>query len=424
MQEGRLNMKRCVAVLFLALAAIGMVSAQTLEVLWMGWPKDQVMQLVNEFQAQNPGIKIDIQLIPFGQLFQTIEVRLASGGGTPDVYIVDGPNTASYAARNYLLPLDEYFTPAEKSVWFKSSIKTGTYDGKFVSVPYGTSSAGLFFNKAIFEKYGVPFPSEKIGGRLTWEEVAELAKKLTIDTDKDGKPDIWGLGIEQIDRPYLLFPLMQSLGAEVISPDGFETKGYITSEKFVKAATFYGKLFNEWKVSPQGISDSAIAREYFGTGKVAMMLGNEWNMARLAKFTNLKYGLAPFPYFAGGVPVTPTGSWHVGVNPKTANKKAAVQFVKYMTGKEAVTKWYKLNGIAPARPDVYAALPGDFQNPMWQLMLDEMGNTAVARPDTPGYSQYELILREAFNAIHYGAEPRKTLEDAAARIDRELKRFK
>lgn len=417
-------MKRLVFVLMFTLMAIGMITAQNLEVLWMGWPKDQVMQLVNDFQAKNPGIKIDIQLIPFGQLFQTIEVRLAAGGGTPDVYIVDGPNTASYAARNYLLPLDEYFTAAEKNAFFKASIKTGTYQGKFVSVPYGTSSAGLFFNKDIFEKYGVPFPSEKLEGRLTWEQVVELAKKLTIDIDKDGKPDIWGLGIEQIDRPYLLFPLMQSLGAEVISPNGLETKGYITSDKFIKATTFYWKLFNEWKVSPTGINDSAIAREYFGTGKFAMMLGNEWNIARLSKFPSLKYGLAPFPYFAGGVPVTPTGSWHVGVNPKTANKNAAIQFVKYITGKDAVIKWYKLNGIAPARPDVYAALPGDFSNPMWQLFISEMSNTAVTRPDTPGYSQYELILRDAFASISFGADPKKTLEDAAARIDRELKKFK
>ena len=417
-------MKRAVLALMIVLACALALGAETIEVLWMGWPKDQVMQLVNDFKAKYPGVDVDIQLIPFGQLFQTIEVRLASGGGTPDVYIVDGPNTASYAARNYLLPLDEYFSSADKKAWFDSSIQAGTYGGKFTSVPYGTSSAGLFFNKAIFEKYGVPLPSEKLAGRMTWEQVAELAKRLTIDVDKDGKTDIWGLGIEQIDRPYLLFPLMQSLGAEVLSPDGFKSKGYITSDRFVKATEFYGKLFNEWKVSPQGINDSAIAREYFGTGKVAMMLGNEWNITRLAKFKDLKFGLAPFPYFAGGKPVTPTGSWHVGVNSKTTHAKAAIDFVKYITGKEAVIKWYKLNGIAPARPDVYAALPEEFSNPMWQLFLSEMKDTAMGRPLTPGYSQYELILRETFNAIHFGAEPKKALEDAAIRIDRELARFK
>jgi len=401
-----------------------LLSAASLEVLWMGWPKDQVLPLIDEFKKQNPGIEVDIQLVPFGQLFQTIEVRLSSGDGTPDVYIVDGPNTASYAARGFLLPLDDHFSAEEKASWFSSSIAAGSYRGQFYSVPYGTSSAGLFFNKEIFEKYGVPLPEESLEARMTWDEVAELAKKLTIDTDNDGRPDIWGLVIEQIDRPYLLFPLAQSLGAEVLSPDGLSATGYITSPKFVEAATFYWRLFNEWKVSPQGVNDSAIAREYFGTGKAAMLLGNEWNIVRMLKYPAIRFGLSPFPIFAGGTAVTPTGSWHVGINSKTQKQELALKFVKYITGKEAVIQWYKANGVAPARPDVYDALPEVFQHPMWQMFLQEMQTTAVTRPLTPGYSQYELILREAFNAIHYGAEPKKTLEDAAKKIDRELSKYK
>ncbi|HNW46010.1 MAG TPA: sugar ABC transporter substrate-binding protein [Thermotogota bacterium] len=401
-----------------------LLSAATLEVLWMGWPKDQVMPLIEEFQKQNPGVEIDIQLVPFGQLFQTIEVRLSSGGGTPDVYIVDGPNTASYAARGYLLPLDDFFSTQEKAAWFPSSIVAGSYRGKFYSVPYGTSSAGLFFNKEIFEKYGVPLPEESLDARMTWDEVAELAKRLTIDTDNDGRPDIWGIVIEQIDRPYLLFPLAQSLGAQVLSPDGLTATGYITSEKFVEAATFYWKLFNEWKVAPQGVNDSAIAREYFGTGKAAMLLGNEWNIVRLLKYPEIRFGLSPFPIFPGGTAVTPTGSWHVGINSKTKKQELALKFVKYITGKEAVIQWYLANGVAPARPDVYEALPEIFMHPMWQMFLQEMKTTAVTRPLTPGYSQYELILREAFNSIHYGAPPKQALEDAAKKIDRELSKYK
>lgn len=415
-------MKKLLVVLFLLTGVL--LTATTLEVLWMGWPRDQVMQLVETFTSKNPGIEIDIQLVPFGQLFQTIEVRLTAGDGTPDVYIVDGPNTASYAARGYLLALDDYFSSEEMNDWFDSSIEEGSYNGKFYSVPYGTSSAGLFYNKEIFRENGIPFPPESPQNRLTWEEVAELAKKLTKDTDNDGIVDIWGLVLEQTDRPYLLFPLMQSLGAEPLSKDGFVSKGYITSEKFVQGATFYWKLFNDWKVSPRGVGDSAIAREYFGTGKAAMMLGNEWNIRRMKQYPELDYGLTPFPYFEGGKAVTPTGSWHVGINSKTKKLDAALKFTKFITGKDSVITWHLLNGIAPARYDVYEALPEVFENPMWQLFLYEMENTALARPITPGYSQYELILREAFNSIHYGADPKKTLEEAAARIDRELKRYK
>ncbi|MGC9322271.1 MAG: extracellular solute-binding protein [Kosmotogaceae bacterium] len=414
-------MRKLLLVIVLLLGV--MLSATAIEVLWMGWPQDQVMQLINAFKEET-GIDVDIQLVPFGQLFQTIEVRLAAGDGTPDVYIVDGPNTASYAARGYLLPLNEHFSDEEMSVWFNASIEEGSYQGTFYSVPYGTSSAGIFYNKAIFEEYGVPFLPETIEERLTWEELAETAKKLTKDTNGDGLTDIWGLVIEQIDRPYLIFPMVQSLGAKVLSDDGLVSQGYITSDEFVDGTTFYWKLFNEWKVSPQGLSDSAISREYFGTGRAAMMLGNEWNLRRMLQYPDLNYGLSPFPYFEGGVAVTPTGSWHVGINSKTKKIEEALAFTKYITGKEAVITWHKLNGIAPARSDVYGALPEVFDNQMWQLFVKEMETTAVPRPRTPGYSQYELMLREAFNSIHYGADPRSTLEEVSARIDRELRKYR
>ena len=44
--------------------------------------------------------------MPFTQIFQALEVRLNGRTGDPDVYIVDSPLTASYAARGHLMELD------------------------------------------------------------------------------------------------------------------------------------------------------------------------------------------------------------------------------------------------------------------------------------------------------------------------------
>ena len=103
---------RVIAFLLLIAALLPMVvaaaPATTLEVVWMAWPKDMVDKLIAGFEKQNPGIKVDVQLVPFTQLFQTLEVRLPAGG-TPDVYLADGPLTPSYAARGFLLPLDQYY---------------------------------------------------------------------------------------------------------------------------------------------------------------------------------------------------------------------------------------------------------------------------------------------------------------------------
>ncbi len=417
-------MKKIALFLLVVFFAVIGFAKTNLEVLWMGWPTDKVMTLVNEFQAANPDISVDVQLVPYGQLFQTIEVRLSGNSSTPDIFIVDGPLNPSYAIRGNLLALDEYFSEEELAPFFDASIETATFDGKLYSIPYTTSSAGLYFNKEIFDEYGIPYPPETPGERLTWEEVAEIAKKLTIDEDGDGTPEIWGLIIEQVDRPYQLFPLVQSLGGELISPDGLSTAGYLTSEEFLEAADFYWNLFNGLKVSPQGLNDSSISREYFGNGKAAMMLGADWNINRLGQFEELEFGLSPHPYFEGGEAVTPTGSWHVGINANTKNVDASVKFVKFLTSKEALAEWNQLFGHLPARMDSYDLLEKEFSKPEWQILFYEMDNTATARPITPGYLQYELILRETFNSIHYGSDPEQALKDAETRIDRELRKFK
>lgn len=420
-------MKKTVLILILVtltlLLPLYIFGETKLEIVWMGWPKADVMQLVDMFEALNPDIVVDIQLVPFPKLFQTLEVRLSSGD-TPDAYIVDGPLTSSYAVRGNLLPLDVFFSKTDLKAWFPSSVAAGTYRGKLYSVPYTNSSAGLYFNKKVFQAKGIALPPQNPGDRLTWERVAALARELAEDSNRDGRMDTWGLIIEQIDRPYQLLPLVQSKGGEVINPDGLSTKGCFTSPEFLQAATFYWQLFNEWKVSPQGLKDAAQSREYFGNGKSAMMLGAEWNISRLGQFKDLDFGLSPHPYFEGGRAVTPTGSWHVGVNSKTRHQNEAVRFVKFITGKEASITWHKLFGHAPARPDVYEALPEVFSSPLWQVLFYEMENTAVPRPLTPGYLEYELILREAFNSIHFGADPKSTLEDASRRIDRELRKYR
>jgi ABC-type glycerol-3-phosphate transport system substrate-binding protein len=81
--------KRIIAFLLLIAALLPVVvaaaPATTLEVVWMAWPKDMVDKLIAGFEKQNPGIKVDVQLVPFTQIFQTLEVRLPAGG-TPDVY--------------------------------------------------------------------------------------------------------------------------------------------------------------------------------------------------------------------------------------------------------------------------------------------------------------------------------------------------
>ena len=85
MTISRRNLIKSSALGSLALAMPNIVSAQqtTLKVVWMGWPDNQVLPLMAEFEKRNPTIKLAVERMPFQQIFQALEIRLNARNGDP-----------------------------------------------------------------------------------------------------------------------------------------------------------------------------------------------------------------------------------------------------------------------------------------------------------------------------------------------------
>jgi multiple sugar transport system substrate-binding protein len=388
-----------------------------LKVVWMGWPEEQVMPLMKEVEKRTT-LKLGVERLPFNQIFQTLEVRLNARNGDPDVFIVDSPLTASYAARGHLMELDALI---DKSRFVPSAIAAASYQGKIYSAPFGSSMQELYYNTAMFKAAGVEPPSTDPAKRWTWEQVVDAAKKLTKPSE-----GVWGFVFEQSERPYQLLPLGQSLGGKAISDDGLTASGYIDSQPFIDAYSFMQKLYTEWKVSPQGQFDTALTPELFGSQKTAMLLGNTFNLETFQKkYPGTEFGVAPHPYFAKGKPVTPTGAWHFGINARTKNKDAAAIFLKTMLSDDLQDMWFKLRPYLPVAKSIWEREAAEFaKHPLWKIVEYDLDNTAVARPATPGWREYEDILRVALRDIQTGANVKTSLQAAAQKIDRELAKYK
>lgn len=401
------------------IAMPSLVRAQqtALKTVWMGWPDAQVNPLFAEFDKRNPTIKPNVEKMPFSQIFQALEVRLNARTDDPDIFIVDSPLTASYAVRGHLMPLDDLI---DKKRFAPSAIQAASFDGKIYSAPFGSSMQVLYYNRAMFKEAGIEPPTGDPAKRWTWEQVVEAAKKIAKPAD-----NIWGFSFEQQERPYQLLPLGQSLGGVALSPDGFKATGFIDGPAFVEGFTFMQRLYTDFKVSPPGQFDTALTPELFGSGKCAMLLGGTFIHDTLkSKFPNLDFGVAAHPYFAKGKPVTPTGAWHFGVNPRTKQKDATAQFVKDMLSDDINVLWYKLRPYVPTLNAVWDKSGSTFDTEMWKIVRHEMQSTALPRPATPGFREYEDILRVTLRDLQAGGNVQQALTAAAQKIDREIAKYK
>lgn len=366
--------------------------------------------------AESVGIKINVESVPYAQIFNTIEVRLGGHESTVDVLVADAPLVANYAAKGYLGSMSPYIDSTALTHITEASLAGGTVDGEVVALPLYSSCVNLYYNKDLFDAKGLEYPSIDPENRITWEEVAELAKTLTYK-DESGR-QIYGLTFEQIDTPYQLLPLSQSLGAtEYISADQTTVAGYTNSEAVVKACQYYYDTFNTWNVSPK--IDGSESTAYFTSGQVAMFVGGSWQISSMDA-AEMNWGVAAHPYFADGTAVTPTGSWYMGVSSYSKNAEAAAKFVEWLTtDDDTCAETYSIMKNLPCNISVLDSISADSANvgTVAALNVYEAMNTAMARPQMVGYEEWQSVMQETYSDIKNGTDPKTALDSAVGEID-------
>lgn len=383
---------------------------------------EDYIEYVKETYYNETGIEVEWEVLPFTAYMEALEVQLSAGDQDFDVFNVDVPLVASYAIRNFLLPLDDFFTEAERESWLPSAYEAGTHDGVLVSPPMRTSTQLLYYNKDLLDAAGIDAPGPAPEDRLTWEEARAIAEQVA-----DPGAGVWGLVLEQHDRPYQLLPLPESKGGGPgIGEDGLEIAGYLTNDGWIEAMQFYGDKYADG-IAPRGTGDQ---QEMFLAGDVALYVGGEWNLGLLRE-VDFEWGVAPHPYFEGGEPVTPTGSWHWGVNAHTDRPNAAAAFVKALTTDttyvDPLLDEGRLVGhrrIAELTMDDVEEFGLPFTPEALSLVQYELEHTARPRPASIGYLEWEDMVRDAILDIVAGEDVEETLRRTEDRLDREFEKYR
>ncbi len=382
---------------------------------------DPLEPVFAEYGDKN-GITVNVESVPYAEIFETIEVRMGTEEDTIDVLVADAPLITNYTAKGYLAPLDDYVAEDSLARITESSREGGTVDGQVMALPLYSSCVNLYYNKELFDERGVEYPDYNVENRMTWEEVVETAQQLTY-TDDEGN-QIYGMTFEQIDTPYQLLPLSQSLGAvQYISDDQTTTEGYTNSEEVVEAMEFYGNTFNKWNISPK--IDGSESTSYFCSGQIAMFVGGSWNISSFDE-AGVNWGVAPHPYFEGGDAVTPTGSWYMGVSAYSKNAEAAAGFVEWLTtDDETCQKTYDIMQNLPCNISVLDAIEADPENEGTPAALNvyEAMNTAMARPGMVGYEEWQSVLQKTYSDVKNGADPKEALDSAVTEIDSLIEKY-
>ena len=114
------------------------------------------------------------------------ETAAFAAGSGPDVSF-QTEQFPLYAKNGYLTALDDYVSDDKRAGYPESALEYCSYDGQLMGVPFVALDSVMFYNKDLFEEAGITeVPT-------TWDELVDVAKKLTLDKDGDGETDQWGM---------------------------------------------------------------------------------------------------------------------------------------------------------------------------------------------------------------------------------------
>ncbi|KIL38954.1 hypothetical protein SD70_23170 [Gordoniibacillus kamchatkensis] len=330
-------------------------SKDKVEITWLvrtdpnmiDWEKE----MIDGFQKEHPNITVKLEQIPQAEIDQRLTTMIASGK-VPDVWSSNWANSgfATYKKMGALLDLTPYVKKdqAALSTINQNIMNIYQIDGKIYGIPMLSIGSFLFYNKELFDKAGVPYPT------VNWDDTSwnfqkmlENAKKLSSDIGNADKQVFGVFNSMSANLQSWMF------GGDFFKPEAYTSAvmgepAVLTNKANKEAIQFNVDLIQKEKVAPNQTTIDAVSAigDPFLTGRVAMVINGGWGFwaYQPAKF---KWGVAPIPYHDGRKIALFVDPWNISA--KSKHPAESWELIKYLVDpKNGGKKFMEKTSATPA----------------------------------------------------------------------------
>lgn len=305
----------------------------TITVLYSGTlqPGDdyETVVLPRLVEAQFPNVRLEVTKLPDDQYYTVLSARLASGQA-PDMFLVQPKNAGqngvfALAEAGYLAPIDGLRIISLAG----AGAEAFRHNGRVYSVPSGVAALGTYYNRNLFNQYGLQVPT-------TWDEFLNVCRVLKSN---GVQPIVMG----DRDSYVLQFGLYQ-LAASVIYPTrpNFDDDLYTGRTRFTdpgtwdRVLTMYKTLYDNGYIDASvtlGLGNAQSIQQFID-GRAAMIFDGSFNAAsiRAQGGANFERGYFPLPGNTAGQPlfaaVAPGGN--LAISSRSRNIELCKQILDWM----------------------------------------------------------------------------------------------
>ena len=256
------------------------------------WDNNQLagLQQIADEWTEESGVKVKINVVDWDNYWTLLEAG-ASGGQMPDVFWMHSNTAQMYMENDLLLNLDDYIAKDDAidlANYYEGVVELYNRDdnGSQYALPKDHDTIALLYNKAIFDKYGVEYPTDD----WTWEDVRDAAAKITEAGKADG---VYGYAINTSNNQDGWYNIIYDYGGQVITDDH---KGTTIGSDEAKAGMEMLRQILEVS-APQTVVAETGTDSLFNSGLTAMITQGSWMINTFYKAEHHDdYAWAMLPY--------------------------------------------------------------------------------------------------------------------------------
>ena len=365
--------------------------------LWDASATTYYQPLIDAYKAEHPNVNIEMVDLGSTDYSTVLGTQLSGSGSDFDVVTIkDVPGYMTLVNKGVLESLDDKISADGINLSQYGGITDQvTIDGKLYELPFRSDIWVLFYNKDVFDKAGVDYPTND----MTWEQYDELARKVTDTTPGS---EVYGSHYHTWRSTIQLDGILD--GKNTIVDGNYDfTKPYY---EMVLKQQQDGVCMDYATLKTQGLHYS----DAFAQGNVAMMNMGSWFISTLinkiaaGEYTDCtNWGMVKYPHAEGVEPGSTLATITALALPVSApHKDEAWDFIKFVTGEDGAEVLAKTGNIpAMTNEDIVSAIASMDGFPQDDTSKDALitSHTFLEMPANDKSSEIETVLNEQHDLI-------------------------
>lgn len=377
--------------------------------------------IVEPFEAQNPDIDVNIEIIPWQNRVERMVTAIAAGKA-PDVAYLNTDNFVAFVAKDALLPVEKYMSD-ETLADLKIGAKQGfTWKGHLYAFPILMVYMTEVYNKEMFKKAGLTPPT-------TWDEYEDCATKLTIDKNGNHSAQVgfdrgnvmqWGVADGAMGTITTCFSdvwLFQA-GGDYFDENG---KCIFNSPEGIEAATMIVKMFDNWIDPAAKGMEPEEARGLIIKEKAAMMANWQPHFYKMALEQNPNLPIAVGPTMKHRKKVGTGSVAAYGIFSSSKHPDLAAKWLNWLTNTQNMAHFCSTSWFSPPRlsanPIVQENLRSEF--PSFAEIVEQDKYMKVV-PHEQLQTIWELSAAEFQSCILHKKTPKQAMDDLTQAVNQFL----